>query len=367
MSKKILMLKNVLILLIVAFGCSEASKESYRKDLLPTARGEADEIILVVDSTQWVDTLGLGAELKKTFLAPMLGLPQDESLFNVSKVNPRRLNNVLKSAKNMVFVMTLDSKTADSRVLQKYFTDQSLNQIKRDTSIFMRAQKDIFAKGQTVLFLFSSSEELLAQKINYNRSAIREFFETSARETIKGQIFNSPQKDLAERITETHDVALTIPYGWEKARDLKNFVWLRKMDAETEQSIFIYYEPYRDQGIFNRIGEFRDKITKRNLYDGENPSVYIKRQEIIPVFTERVNFNGHFAVEARGLWKISDNSRGGPFLSYSIVDEEAGLIYYIEGYVDSPGTRKKNLVRELEAILSTFQTSNDLSAAKGAS
>ncbi|MEP1033875.1 DUF4837 family protein [Ekhidna sp.] len=361
------MYRIILLFIVIAFGCSEASKESRRKDLLPTARGEADEIILVVDSTQWVDSLGVGAELRKTFMSPMLGLPQDESLFNVSKVNPRRLNSVLKSAKNMVFVMTLDSKTSDSRVLQQFFTDQSLNQIKRDTSIFMRAQKDLFAKGQTVLFLFSSTEELLSQKINYNRSAIREYFETSAREIIKGQLFNSTQKQLAARIEENHKVSITIPFGWEKARDLKNFVWLRKMDAQTEQSIFIYYEPYRDRRIFNEIAELRDKITKQNLYDGENQDVYIQRQEIIPVFTERVNFNGHFAVEARGLWKISDNSRGGPFLSYTIVDEESGVIYYVEGYVDSPGTRKKKLVRELEAILSTFKTADDLKASKDAS
>ncbi|WP_420316678.1 DUF4837 family protein [Ekhidna sp.] len=359
--------KYLFLLIAIIFGCSESAKENRRKDLLPTARGEADEIILVVDSTQWADTLGLGAELRKTFLAPMLGLPQDESLFNVSKVSPQRLNSVLKKAKNLVFVMTLDSKTTDSRVLQQYFTDQSLNQIKRDTSIFMRPQRDVFAKGQTVMFLFSSTEERLAKKINYNRSQIREFFETSARETIKSKIFNSPKKELAKRIKENHNVELVIPYGWEKARDLKNFVWLRKMDAATEQSLFIYYEPYTDQGVFNEMGRFRDKITKRNLYDGENPDVHIKRQEIIPVFTERVNFNNHFAVEARGLWKISDNSRGGPFIGYAIVDEEEGLIYYIEGYVDSPGTRKKNLVRELEAILSTFKTKGDLTTANKAS
>ncbi|MEO9872586.1 DUF4837 family protein [Ekhidna sp.] len=358
------MYKYVLLFIAICFGCSEAAKESRRKDMLPTARGEADEIILVVDSTLWADTVGLSVELRKTFMAPMLGLPQDESLFNVSKVNPRRLNSVLKSAKNMVFVMTLDSKTSDSRVLQQFFTDQSLNQIKRDTSIFMRTQRDLFAKGQTVMFLFSSSEDLLAQKINYNRSKIREFFESSARETIKGQLFNSAQKQLSQRMKENHNVSLTIPYGWEKARDLKNFVWLRKMDAETEQSIFIYYEPYTDQGIFNEIGKFRDKITRRNLYDGENSDVYIKRQEIIPVFTERVNFDGHFAVEARGLWKISDNSRGGPFVSYTMVDEDTGLVYYIEGYVDSPGTRKKKFVRELETILSTFKTKGGLVESK---
>lgn len=354
------MYKYLLIVATIAFGCSESAKEERRKDLLPNARGGADEIILVVDSTQWADTLGLGVELKKTFLAPMLGLPQDESLFNVSKVSPQRLNSVLKSAKNMVFVMTLDSKTTDSRVLQRYFTDQSLNQIKRDTSIFMRTQRDLFAKGQTVMFLFGATEKKLAKHINYNRSQIREFFEASARETIKSRLFKSTRKDLAERLKENHGVELTIPYGWEKARDLRNFVWLRKMDAETEQSVFIYYEPYTDQGIFNEIGPFRDKITRRNLYDGENPDVYIKRQEIIPVFTERVNFNGHFAVEGRSLWKISDNSRGGPFISYTIVDEAEGLVYYIEGYVDSPGTRKKDLIRELEAILSTFQTKGDL-------
>ncbi|MEM7298646.1 MAG: DUF4837 family protein, partial [Bacteroidota bacterium] len=352
--------KYIGLIALIFIACSGGGNSGLMSDLLPTARGEADEIILVVDSTQWADTLGLGQELKKTFRAPMLGLPQDEPLFNLSKVSPRKLNSVLKSAKNMVFVMTLDSKTTDSRVLQNYFTDQSLNQIKRDTSIFMRIQRDLFAKGQTVMFLFSSSEELLAQKINYNRSQIREFFEASARETIKSKLFNSTKKQLADRLQETHEVGITIPYGWEKARDLENFFWLRLMDAQTEQSLFVYYEPYRDQSVFNNIGDFRDKITKRCLFDGENPKVHIARQKIIPVFTERVNFNGHFAVEARGLWKISDNSRGGPFVSYTIVDEEEGLIYYVEGYVDSPGTRKKNLMRELEAILSTFKTKNDL-------
>jgi len=335
------------------FSCSES-------ELLPNARGEADEIILVVDSTQWVDSV-LGEELKKTFLTPMLGLPQDEPLFNVSKVSPGKLNSVFKSAKNMVFVMTLDSETSESRVLQQYFTDQSLHQIKKDTLMFLKIRRDLFARGQTTLFLFSSSKNLLSKKINYNRSQIREIFETSARESIQNKLFNSTRKRLEERIAKDHKLRLTIPYGWEKARYLENFFWLRLINAQTEQSLFVYYEPYTDQSIFNKIDILRDKITRSFLFDGENAQVHIERQPQIPVFTERVNFNGHFAVEARGLWRISDLSRGGPFISYTIVDEKAGLIYYIEGYVDSPGTKKKNLIRELEAILGTFQTKSDVS------
>lgn len=353
-------MKRTTFLIIILFVSCGQTKKNIQKEFMPKARGESDEIILVADSTQWADTTGLGQELKKTFTEPMLGLPQDEPMFNVSKVNPRRLNSVLKSATNMVFVMTLDSRTLDSQVLQEFFTDQSLNQIKRDTTNFMRIEKDLFARGQTVMFLYAASEEQLAKKIKYNRSQIREFFESSAKSTIKNNLAKSHEKELEARLRETHNVDILLPYGWEKARDFKNFVWFRKLDAHTEQSLFIYYEPYRDESIFNDIGAFRDEITQRFLYDGENKEVHIKRQEIVPVFTERINFNGHFAVESRSLWMISDASRGGPFVSYTIVDQEAGLVYYVEGYVDSPGTKKKTFVRELEAMLSTFRTKSDL-------
>ncbi|MEQ9405433.1 MAG: DUF4837 family protein [Cyclobacteriaceae bacterium] len=351
--------KYLLLLTFAIFSCSETRK-NLKSEFLPNARGEADEIILVIDSAQWADTLGLGKEVKKTFLSPILGLPQDEPMFSVSKVNPKKLNSTLKAAKNMVFITTLDSRTSESRTIQNYFTSQALNQIKRDSTQFMRIRKDEFARGQNVMFLFAATEEKLAKQIQYNRSQIQEFFEESARKSIQAKLFKSPKKELAKQLREDLGVELVIPFGWERAKNLKNFVWFRKMDAETEQSLFIYFEPYRDRNMFNDIGSFRDKITSTFLRDSEKPSKFIQRQEIINVFTERINFNGNFALEARSLWKISDNSRGGPFLSYTIVDETNGMVYYVEGYVDSPGTKKKNLIRELEAILGTFKTPGDL-------
>ena len=263
MSKYILPILSIFIL----FGCGDG--KNIKSEFLKNARGEPDEIIIVIDSTQWADTVGLGLEIKKTFLAPMLGLPQDEPLFNVSKVNPRKLNTTLKSATNMVFVTTLDSKTLQSRTIQKYFTSQALNQIKRDTSIFMRIRKDEFAKGQNVMFLFSATEEQLAKKVKYNRAQIREFFEGSARNAIKKKLFSSTETGLEKKLKENHGVEISIPYGWDRAKDLKNFVWFRKLTDLTEQSLFIYYEPYRSRAIFNDIGPFRDKITRTVLRDDE--------------------------------------------------------------------------------------------------
>ena len=82
------------------------------------------------------------------------------------------------------------------------------------------------------------------------------------------------------------------------------------------------------------------------------------------IVTRKISFNKKYAVEARGLWKLSDETRGGPFLSYIFVDEELNRLYYLEGYVDSPGRNKRDFIRELEVILSTFKTESELQTEK---
>jgi hypothetical protein len=83
-------------------------------------------------------------------------------------------------------------------------------------------------------------------------------------------------------------------------------------------------------------------------------------ETLIPIETEQVNFGNKYAVETRGLWKLTNNTMGGPFLSYIFVDEELNRLYYIEGYVYSPGKDKRNSMKEIEAILTTFKTQSEL-------
>ena len=78
------------------------------------------------------------------------------------------------------------------------------------------------------------------------------------------------------------------------------------------------------------------------------------------VLTKQVNFNGHFAMEIRGLWRTNNVTMGGPFVGYAIADEPQGLMYYIEGFAYAPGKGKREFMRELETILWTFKTSADL-------
>lgn len=252
--------------------------------------------------------------------------------------------------------MTLDSETYQSQRIRDYFTNNSLKMIQKDPSLYMTIHRDEFAKGQTVLYLFSQTEEQLIEKLKANQEQLVGLFEHTTLEAVKDKIFRSKESDLMAALKEDFGFDLTIPYGWELAKQRDNFVWIRMLENQSEHDIFIYSQPYNDQTIFEDIGAFRDQITEKYLRDSEKPDLYITRQiqEYVPMETKQISFKGSYAIEARGLWKISDNSGGGPFVSYTIVDEANQKVYYIEGYVYSPGTDKKNLVREVNAILSTF-------------
>lgn len=322
------------------------------------AGGDADEIIVVVDSTVWEGPVG--NEIRKTLAAPMMGMPQDEALFDIYKVNPKKLNTVLKSAYNMIYITTLDSRTSQSKELRAMFTDESLKKIQSDTSFFQVTEENKFAIGQKVLYLFANNEADLANKIARNRGAILNVFETQARKITKARILNTRSTDIEKKIREGHGYSIQVPYGWDLAADLPDFVWIRELGRQKEKNIFIYQERYTSTAVFNDIAGLRDRITELHLRDGQKPDLHIKRQEVIPVYSKQINYNNKFAMESRGLWAVSDNTAGGPFLSYTMVDEENQMLYYIEGYVYHAAGKKKRLMREMDAILSTFRMPSEL-------
>lgn len=342
---------------IVLLGGCKGVTEKVKEDLKPIARGDADEIVLVIDSLQWAGAVG--DELKSMYQSYMRVLPQDEFEFTLHKVNPIKLNDLLRNARNMIFVMTLDSKTKQSNALRQYFTDNSLKMIQGDSSLFYTVRKDEFARGQMVLYLFGQTEEALVKKLKSNKSGLVELFESAVRERVLSQILAQTKKDLMKSIEETHDYKISVPFGWEQAKNEADFLWLRKLEAASELNVFVYETDYKDREVFNHVDTFRDEITSTFLRDSEKPDLYIDRQAVIPVFTKHTTFNGRFAVEARGLWMVSDASAGGPFVSYTFVDEKTQKLYYIEGYVYAPDEKKKPLIREVEAILSTFHTDSE--------
>ncbi len=341
-----------LCIIFFILGCSEKGDEN---ETLPVARGGVGEIILVMDSTSWRGNLG--DAIREIFREPMPGLPQDEPMYTLRYVNPMALNDILRNAKNMVFVTTLEGNSMADKTLRSYFTKESMERIKNDPDIFMFKKQDEFARGQYILHLFGQDKQSLATKLRENAVQIRTYFDEAEANRLKKSLFAQQEKDLQKALQQEHQFSINIPFGYKLAKNEDNFVWLRQLGRETDRNIFIAYREYDEEGLFskNSILDLRESIAKTYIFDSQKPEIFMTTQRIAPVDTTVINFNGLYAVEARGLWKLNDNSLGGPFVSYTLVDEKLNRLYYIEGYVSSPGKDKRNFVKELETILSTFR------------
>jgi len=347
-----------IVFLSLFFSCAQDDgKQKKTKSYLPVARGADGVILVVMDSALWVDSLG--AELKKTFANLIPGLPQDEPYFTIRQINPLKLNDILKAAKNMIFVTTLDKKTSQSNAMRHFMTDESLKKIQLDSSIYRFSSQDSYAKGQEILHLFGQSQDQLIAKIINNRTTLRNHFLSIEKQRISETLFKKEEKNIERVLENDHGFTFKIPYGFDLAKNEKDFVWVRFLEPEYEKNVFVYFEPYTSKEPFDNPVEYRESITSKKMRDIEKPEVYMTTQDV-PHQVQEVNFNGKYAKETRGLWKLSDISGGGAFVSYVFVDESQKRIYYLEGYAYAPSKDKREFMREIEVILSTFKSGKEL-------
>jgi hypothetical protein len=349
-----------IFLLTLFFACSSDQKSS---EYLPKAHGKPGDILIVVDSIQWNGKLG--EELRKVFEAEVPGLPQGEPMFKVINMQPTKGMTMLGQMRNLVYVFTLDQNTSGSRILRKQFSEETINKIRTDSTFNSSTQTDEFAKGQYLMYLFDETEAGLIDYLKKNQQNIIDYFNKAERKRLTSEIFKTKStKGLVEFLKKEQKCSISLPVGFKLADRTNDFVWLRSMTSETDKDIFISWKPYVSeyQLLPDSLIEWRNAICKRYLYeDPENPEGYLVTElEDARVTARQVKLNDHFSMELRGLWRTNQRTMGGPFLSYTLVDEPRNLLYYIEGFAYAPGRDKREMMRELETILWTFRTSNEL-------
>jgi hypothetical protein len=351
------------ICILISFVALFTACNKENSDYLPKANGKPGEIVLIVDSMDWKGPLG--TELRNIFHATVPGLPQDEPMFSTIYIHPEKNLKLLTQLRNLVYVFTLDQNTRGSRTIRETISPETIKRIKEDTSFFMSSIKDEFAKGQEVLYLFGDTEENLIEHLKKNRQNIIDHFNLLERARLEKSLFTKKSTEgVAAFLRREQKIDIRIPVGYKLANRQKDFIWLRQIDPDKDRDIFITWKPYESEYQFlpDSLTAWRDAVAKKYLFeDPKNPISYlVVEREDAELLTRQVNFNNHFAMEVRGLWRTNNRTMGGPFLGYAIADQEQGLLYYIEGFAFAPGKDKREFMRELETILWSFRTSADL-------
>ena len=351
-----------LIFLIIALeGCLSGNSEN----LLQPASGKPGDIFLVMDSAKWAGELG--AEIKNTFQADVKGLPRKEPLFKLIYINPLKLNSVLKNAKNMIFVTSLESSSRETAELKRYFTKGSLEQINRDSTLFYKINKNVFAKGQEVIYLFGKTDKQLIRNIKQNGNRVINYLNSIERNRLIYSLYGGlEQKGINKRMLQEYNYWMRIPNGYNIAIWEDEFIWLRNPGVGYDKNLFITYKNYTDekQLTTDSIIEWRNRITKKYIYeDPENPKSFVVTETLVPPFGEIISFNDKYTNKVKGLWKTNNLSMGGPFVSYVFVDQQLARLFYVDGFLYSPGKDQREFMRELETIIETFRTATEKRAA----
>jgi hypothetical protein len=294
--------------------------------------GKTNELLVVTNSnTYWNGTLG---QTIKTFFGRELpGMPQSESMFSVAHIPDAGFTQMLQSHHNL-FIVDINSSFREP---------------------IIETRRDLWASPQRVVKITVPDEATFYQEFEQRKEAIIELFNENERRRATNAFAAIRDNKITGMLNDLLDLDILIPESFTVAVKESDFVWLRREAQQFSQGILIYTFPYTDTMAFN----YDEIIAKRNeltakYVPGPADGSYMIVSMIEPPFAETISFNDNYTVEMRGLWEVSGDFMGGPFINFTLVDEKRSRIITVDGFVYNPGYDKRDLLRQLEALLYTL-------------
>lgn len=322
--------KAFILFVIPGFFVSCSSNER----AIPNSTGKSSELMVVIERNLWSGTLG--DEIKDFFGQDMYGLPQAEPLFDFYTVPESDFSSMFQSHRN-IFIVSIKPEFSKP---------------------YIETKKDLWAKPQRVIKINASSDTAFLRLFHEHKNAFLRLFEQAERERIQSAYRSVPDQAIRNQLVENFGISMIIPSGFFVAKKTPDFIWIRRETLEFSQALLIYTYNYKDTTDFNlsNILSMRNIYTQRHVpgtFDGTYMTV---AGDVIRPVSERIDFNGEFAVKTRGLWEVKGDFMGGPFINYSLVDQSGNKIISLDAYVYAPKDKKRDFVRQLDAIIHTYES-----------
>ena len=272
----------------------------------------------------------------------MVGLPQNEPMFRVSRITPERFGPIYQKQRNIIMFNVSDT-AARSRLL---------------------VEKNKWARPQICITVFSSGPDSLVSAFSIVRDRLEEYLMQG--EMARFQRAQRAQQDvhLNKLLQRTCACSMVFPEGFIYAVRRPDFCWLRKETKYWGQHVMVYTEPYRSEEQFepSYIAALRDRHTRQYVMGSADSSRAMIDDRYYPVSYKSCFFpNSPYSVEARGLWGLFGHPgdlMGGPFVSYTLLDTVYNRVVTLDGFLYAPSDPKRDLLRQLEAILKSFKATD---------
>lgn len=356
----------LLFAVLVLTGCVGSGDGSV--DFRPAAVGREASLHVVMDSVLWEGPAGEAVRNELAF--PILTLPGIEPYFDLVHRPFRSQDDLefIQKQKNVIVIAPLDAQTNEGQFMRSSFAENAQEAVRGGQTAAIQ-RPNLWRRNQMVYFVTAADEQGLVAALTERSEDIRYAYDTMIRNRTELDMFEKKRQfDMEEQLMEKHGFAVNVQHDYLTAVDTTDFIWLRRILADSWRSLYIYYINNVDPTELDEqwILDTRDALTRQ--YMEGNIGGYPEIDRIRPVITENINFLDRFAFETRGRWRmmgIDENGNkvqyggGGPFVTYTFYDEPTRRLYMIDGMVFAPNFPKREFIRQMEVIAYTFRTQQE--------
>ena len=299
------------------------------------SKGLPSELLLVVDKEVWQSDVA--DTLRFITQGEVPGLMQQEDYFRVTRI-------------------------LSQYYTRKYTTMHSKLFVRLDPSLskpILGLSYDVTARPQVEVTVSAPSLAELRGFLSRQTATIR-------------QIIGDAQLDMrAERLRKHHsplankdlkDVlgySICAPEEIRATKKGKHFLWAGSNQDEKDLNLVVYTCPWDGTEVCTAeiFTNRRDSVMRANI-PGSEPDQWMQTTRVNGrpvVFSQLRNIGGAMVQEVRGLWEMRNGALGGPFVSLVRIDTAAARLVISEGFVYSPSTDKRDLLRMVEASLRTLK------------
>lgn len=327
-----LLLVFVTVLVSACSGKSGNQTGGGKSILMPPASGRPYELLVVINQDMWERPAGRA--LYNVLDKDVPGLPQSERSFRIMFTDPSNFDLTLKLVRNIIIV----------QVDEKRFTQPK-----------MSAAKDVYAAPQAILTIQAPTEASLGGFITENTNKIIDYFTTQEMNRQMQVLETNHSEFISNKVKEMFDCDVWVSGELSSFKEGEDFYWFGTNTATRDRNFVIYSYPYTAYDTFTKeyFTHKRDSVMRVNI-PGAREGMYMETDTLMTK-VKGLNVQGQYALEARGLWRVKADMMGGPFVSHARVDTVNNRVVVAEVFVYSPDTRKRDLIRQMEASLYTLR------------
>ena len=326
--KTISRISAFIALFVAAVSCSSGKQ----KALLPNVSGKAGEVIIAMDKDNWEGDLG--NEVRYVLGGDTPYLAQKEPLFNLMNVSPTGFADLFRVHRNIVI----------------FSTDSSLQEGK----VVYRA--DLWARPQCVIEVSAPDSQTLLNLFRENSDNISGALEQAERDRIIANAKLYEEYGIAEAVRGKISGSPHFPSGYKLRKMTDDFIWIADDKQYSTQGVFIYWYPAEEKENFSKenILAHRNAFMKANV-PGMFDNTWMTTSTFIEPTVEFISFRGRQFAQTRGFWEVQNDFMGGPFVSHSFYSRDGKDIIVVEAWVYAPKYDKRQLLRQVESVIYSFE------------